>query len=569
MRYQGIGASDGAVVGKTVTFRHHDPLHTKTVDFHSQGVEIELSRFREARQRIFDDLTSMALEAEKKFGKNEAGIFEGYAEILMDNEIEEMTLSFIEEGYNAGMAVKKAIDMIAEEFEALDDDYMKERAADIADIGRRMEAATSGEEQIHPPVLTEPCILVADDLSPFETVKINHKYLQALVVDLGGNTGHVAILARSLGIPCVVGLKNASLSVEDGMVCGVDGGSGLFIINPDQAMIDLLRNTEKERIRKMDALTKKAAEPALTRDGKKIAVCGNIGSFEEGKNAMAHGADGIGLLRTEFLYMNQDTLPSEDEQYERYREILDTLEGRTLTIRTLDVGGDKEYPVLGLGKEQNPYLGYRAIRVGLSKPHILKPQLRAILRTSAAGPVELMFPMVVSCGELRQLKAVLAECRAELENESVPCGNPAVGIMIETPAAAVMARDLAGESDFFSIGTNDLTQYTLAVDRGNPLVAGLYDPLDPAVLRLIAMTCEAAQEKGIPVSMCGELAADGKAAPLLIGMGLEKLSVSSSRIPEIKEILRGIDTVSCRELVGKVLTCSDAAGVHALVGAAL
>ncbi|MDL2229568.1 phosphoenolpyruvate--protein phosphotransferase [Treponema sp. OttesenSCG-928-L16] len=566
MEYRGIGACEGAVIDKALVVRHGSMDSSGSSASSFLGVDAELERFRKGREEVFQDLKAIARETEEKVGSDEAGIFEGYAEILMDDEIEDKTKVFIEAGLAAERAVQKAMDSLAEEFKSLEDEYMRERAADIADIGRRLTAAVAGEKTAQMPLLTEPCILVADDLSPFETVKLDHACLRGLALDAGGSTGHVAILARSLGIPCVVGLKNASASVKDGMVCALHGGKGLLITEPDEKTVGAFTQEEAERVQRMEILSRRAAEEAVTLDGKKIPVCGNIGSLEDAERLAEYGADSAGLLRTEFLYMDGERLPSEDEQFEKYRHIISALGGKPLTIRTLDIGGDKDYPALGLAAEQNPYLGYRAIRIGLDKPALLKPQLRAILRASAFGPVELMFPLVVSVDELRKIKSRLFECRDELVHESYEPGSPKIGIMVETPAAAIMAEELADESDFFSIGTNDLTQYTLAVDRGNPLVAGLYDSLDPAVLRLIAMTCRAAAEKGIPVSMCGELAADEYAVPVLLGLGLQKFSVAPSRIPAVKEALRKLDSATCRELAERVLSCSDAAEVRAMIG---
>jgi phosphotransferase system enzyme I (PtsI) len=369
-----------------------------------------------------------------------------------------------------------------------------------------------------------------------------------IAMDKGGYTGHVAILARSLGIPCVVGLEKASSETQAGMLCALDGTMGSLIINPDESTLAVLEKKETERRQELSVLSKTAREPAQTRDGFPILVCANIGSVKEAQAAVSQGADGVGLFRTEFLYMDSFKIPSEDEQFEIYKHVLKALEGKPLTIRTLDIGGDKEHPALALEKENNPFLGYRAIRLSLDQPSVFKPQLRAILRAAAFGGVEVMFPLIISLNELRQARKMVEECRAELIAEKIETGNPALGIMVETPAAALLAMEFADEADFFSIGTNDLTQYTLAVDRGNTRIAGLYDSLNPAVLRLLVLICDAAKAAGIPVCLCGELASDPKALPLLIGLGISSLSVSASFIPRIKKEICAINKEHCISL---------------------
>jgi phosphotransferase system enzyme I (PtsI) len=567
MLYSGIGVSEGAVVGKIVTFRHRTPIVAKNPSRTTGPVdpEVELERFREGRKKTAAALEALAREAAEKFGEEKAGIFEGYSEILMDAEVEDAVRSLVGEGWDAEAAVREAMASLAADFAAMEGEYMRERAADMEDLGRRLADATAGREADTPPVLRGPCVLVADDLSPAETVRLAPSLIQALVVDRGGPTSHVAILARSLGVPCVVGLGSVSSVARDGDLCAVDGEAGIVVIDPDKKTIDDFRRLAADRAAVLARLGENASLPAVTADGVAVRVCANIGSAEEAKGARNNGADGAGLFRTEFLYMDGERLPSEDEQYATYTRTSELLGGAPLTIRTLDVGGDKDLPALGLTKEENPFLGYRAVRVGLDRPDILKPQLRAVLRTAALGPVELMFPLVVSVDELRRLKAVVAECRAELAAEGVATGPLPVGVMIETPAAALMARELAAEADFFSIGTNDLTQYTLAVDRGNTRIAALYDPFNPAVLRLIAAACDAARAAGIPVGMCGEFASDELAVPVLIGFGLNEFSVAASRVPAIKDLVRRLDSNSCQDLARRVLLLGSVAEVHAVI----
>jgi phosphotransferase system enzyme I (PtsI) len=560
LRFEGIGASPGKALGRATVFIHRpetdSPGHGGSEADAFLGFEEELARFRGAVKTVHAQLLALAKEGEK-FGPHEAGMFEGYAEILMDDEIEETARGLIAGGLNAAAAGQKLMEGLAGEWENMDA-YMAQRAGDLRDLGKKLRIAASGEKGAELPVLHEPSILIADELSPFETAALDHRFIKALALDSGGYTGHVAILARSLGIPCAAGLGGASAAARDGELCALDGDAGLFILNPGGEEIDIFRAGEKGRVS-----FKALPEAVCTGDGVPIAVCANIGSVDEGALARERGADGVGLLRTEFLYMNR--LPGEDEQYESYTRILEALNGKPLTIRTMDIGGDKEFPALGLAREENPFLGYRAIRIGLDQTAVLKTQLRAILRASARGNVELMFPLIISPGEFKAAKAMLAECRKELEQRGLAVGNPPAGIMVETPAAALMAKELAEEADFFSLGTNDLTQYTLAVDRGNPKVASLYDPLNPAVLRLMSLCTKAARQAGIPAGLCGELAGDETALPLLIGLDLVKLSLGGPKIPLIKEGIKKLDTGACRSLARKALACKSAGEVRELL----
>ena len=557
MEYTGIGASDGTACAQAIVFRHNFTVGEKR----ELTLESAIEEFNRGRRFVYQELCSMAVEAGKKFGPDKAGIYEGYAEILMDEEIEEQAIKNFLEGLSIEAASQKALDDQASELEALENSYMKERGSDLADIGRRLAAAISGKTQPALPTLTEPCVLIADELSPFETVRLDHSLILGIAMDKGGATCHVAILAKSLNIPCVVGLGNASEQIQSGMLCAIDGGSGKVIPNPDSKTAADFR--AKENDRKLSAsLIKEAEAPVCTLDGVSVMVCANIGSPQEAK--LAHCADGVGLFRTEFLFMGGDC-PSEDEQFEAYRQAAMALDGKPLTIRTLDIGGDKDHPALGLKKEENPFLGYRAIRHSLDNPGIFKSQLRAILRAAYFGNIEIMFPMAATLGEFRRARAFTQDCFRQLVLEGIDAKMPPVGLMIETPAAAILAEAFAKEADFFSIGTNDLTQYTLAADRGNPKVAALYDPLDPAVLRLLEMTCNGAKSAGISAGMCGELASEESALPLLIGLKLSKLSVSASRIPAIKAKIKTLDRAKCEDIARHALALTTAAEVHAFL----
>ena len=562
MEFRGRGASEGTVSGKAIVLRH-EALKAEEA---AQNLSFDeaMERFYQGRQLLHEELLSMAEKAGQKYGPDKAGLFEGYAEILMDDEIEESVRTHVKEGSSPGRAAQKALEEQVRELEALEGGYMQERGRDLADIGRRLVEAVSGKKQGSLPVLSEPCILAADELSPFEIISLDQNNILGLAIDKGAYTGHPAILARSLGIPCIVGLKDVSAQVKKGAICALDGTTGRFIIEPDEETLKAFSLREASRKIELGNPAGITAGPVCTKDGVPVLVCANIGSPAEAMRARAQGADGVGVFRTELMYMEGDRLPDEEEQFRSYKEALDALEGRVLTIRTLDIGGDKEHPALGLEKEENPFLGYRAIRLGLGKPEILKPQIRAILRTAAFGKVELMLPLIASLDELSRAKACVEECRRELTAEGIKVGDLPVGIMVETPAAALMAREFAKEADFFSIGTNDLAQYTLAADRGNPRIANLYDQLDPAVLRLMDMSARAASEAGIPIGICGELAADPIALPLLIGLGMCKLSVSASRIPGLKAELQKLDSEKCRIHAQKALALGSSAAVHGL-----
>ncbi|MCL2831801.1 MAG: phosphoenolpyruvate--protein phosphotransferase [Treponema sp.] len=557
----GTGASEGYVCGPAVVFRH-EPQPAAAAQ--NLGFDAAMKKFYEGRYILRDELLAMAREAGVKYGSDKAGIYEGYAEILMDDEIEELVKKSIMEGNAPEQAAQKALEQQARELEALENGIMKERGADFLDLSRRLAAAVSGSNLYPMPVLEKPCILVTDDLSPFETIQIDHKLILGLAMDRGASTGHVAILARSLGIPCVVALDNAGMHVSNETVCALDGSTGSFIIEPDAQIMENFKKREENRKKNLNANVKNAMETARTKDGKTVMVCANINFPEEAERAVSMGADGVGLYRTEFFYMNSVMLPTEEEQFLAYSKTLIALEKRPLTIRTLDMGGDKDHPCLGLEKEQNPFLGYRGIRFSLNRPEIFKPQIRAVVRAAALGKTELMFPMVVSVNEFKKAAALVDECRAELAAEGIQAGNPCLGIMVETPAAAIMAQEFADVCDFFSLGTNDLAQYILAADRGNSALSEFHSRLDPAVLRLMAYACDAAVKANIQMGICGELAADLTAIPLLVGLGITKFSVSASRIPAVKAKIRELDSTRCKTLVQQAIKMPDIKSIYEL-----
>jgi phosphotransferase system enzyme I (PtsI) len=565
MEILGTPASPGIRSGHAFVIRHSS-IQYEPRKIRPEETKQEAERFRDARSRVRIFYEGLVSTAAGIIDRDKADLFQGYIEILMDNDIEESVCSLIEsECIIAEYAVERVMNGLAEEFASLESGYMRERSRDIADIGRQLLAAITGKEtsSFFP---TEPVIIVADELSPAETMQMKLSCIGAFALDTGGPTSHVAILAKSLGIPAVVGLKDLSERVVQDTLMLVDGTAGLVIIDPDRETRSKYRMKEESLSLRQKSLLKDSVLPARTRDGEVKSVFANIGTPEEAGSAVSMGADGIGLFRTEFLYMNRASLPSEDEQYEAYRRALSSLGGRTLVIRTFDIGGDKDVPSLNLPREQNPFLGFRAIRIGLKNQELLKTQLRAVLRAAVFGAAEIMFPMIISVEELRSLKIMLDECSSELTAKKIPFHrNIPIGIMVETPAAALTAPALAAECCFLSIGTNDLTQYTLAVDRGNEAVSGLYSPYHPAVLRLIRYTIDAAHNAGIEARMCGDMAGDIDAVPLLLGMGLDEFSVPLPLIPEIKERIRGLSVSECGISAGKALSAGTAEEVRSLL----
>ncbi len=554
---QGSPAAEGSAVGEVVVFRHAQTDFSTIQSFGNP--EDEMVRFALGRQVAADEFTALIHETMLKFGAEKAGIFEGYLEILMDDEVEESMRAQTKTGQSAEASAIHVFAGIAADFASMEGGYMQERAADIIDIGKRLAVAISGRGSETLPQLTKPCVLVVDDLSPAETVRLELSYVQGLLVDGGGVTSHVAILARSLNIPCIVGLSDFSLNIKNGERVALDGKTGILFKNPSACHCEEFLERRQQETEQRNRLLEAASGAAITEDGVIIAVRANIGTPEEALNAKQNGAEGVGLFRTEFLYMHSDELPTEEMQYEAYKKALEALDGAHLTIRSFDVGGDKELPAMQLEKEENPFLGYRAIRIGLDRPEVFKPQLKAALRAALHGKAELMLPMIISVNELRAIKALINECKVELKQEGKPFGDKLpVGIMIETPAAALLADELAREADFFSIGSNDLTQYTLAVDRGNAKIAALYNSFHPAVLRLIGLTGDAARRANIPLCMCGEFASDTRATALLIGLGLTELSVSPVLVPLVKDAVRKLNTKNCRALAERVLGLATA-----------
>ncbi|HPZ90369.1 MAG TPA: phosphoenolpyruvate--protein phosphotransferase [Bacillota bacterium] len=561
---KGIAASNGIVIGKAYVVKETKP-ELPQHDITPEQREAELERLDRARAVTRQQLEAIRADLAAKAGESEAAIFDAHLMLLDDPMLGEAVVAKINEGRNAEMAVHQAGETFAGMFDAMDDEYMRGRAADVRDICTRWVNNLLGVETGSLGNMTEPAVVFAHDLAPSDTAQMDKTKVLAFVTEIGGRTSHSAIMARSLEIPAVVGVGDLS-TVANGDTVIVDGNAGEVIVNPDPAVLaeyQERRRTLEERKEKLRALKDL---PAQTPDGKTFVLAANIGTPDDVDSALAYGAEGVGLYRTEFLYMDRADMPTEQEQYQAYRKVLEAFGRLPVIIRTLDIGGDKELPYLKLDRELNPFLGNRAIRLCLSNPGLFKTQLRAILRAGVSGNPWIMLPMVATLDEVRRTKALLREVEAELEAEGIPFTRDyKLGIMIEIPSAAVQADHFAREVDFFSIGTNDLIQYTLAVDRMNEKVSYLYDPFNPAVLRLIEQVIQAGHRHGIFVGMCGEMAGEPLATPLLMAMGLDEFSMSASSIPQVKAVIRSLDIARCRELWQQAQQFTDGSQIRQLM----
>ncbi|SFU52629.1 phosphoenolpyruvate-protein phosphotransferase PtsI [Xenorhabdus koppenhoeferi] len=551
----GILVSPGIAFGKALLLKE-DPIIINQKKIIPEQVEQEISRFQQGRDKSSAQLEIIRKTAEKNLGAEKAEIFEGHIMLLEDEELEQEIISLIKKNLaTADSAVYSVIEDQAKALEELDDEYLKERAADVRDIGKRLLRNILGMPIIDLGSIDEEVILVASDLTPSETAQLNLDKVLGFITDLGGRTSHTSIMARSLELPAIVGTTNATRQIKNGNYLILDAVNNQIYVNPSDAEIEQLKATKSEYLTEKTELAKLKDLPAITLDGHQVEVCANIGTVRDVIGAERNGAEGVGLYRTEFLFMDRDALPTEDEQFEAYKAVAEAVGNQAIIIRTMDIGGDKNLPYMNLPKEENPFLGWRAIRICLDRKEILHSQLRAILRASAFGKLRVMFPMIISVEEIRELKTEVALLKAQLRNENKAFDELIeVGIMVETPAAATIAHHLAKEVDFFSIGTNDLTQYTLAVDRGNELISHLYNPMSPAVLSLIKQVIDASHTEGKWTGMCGELAGDERATLLLLGMGLDEFSMSAISIPRIKKIIRNTNYNDAKALAEQALT---------------
>lgn len=561
LHIQGIGVSEGIRIAKAYIYKPSQGASSdsspdeKDIPDTSAAIDAELIKLREAKASCAEQLDALTEKAREAVGEEQAGILAGQRKLLEDPAFyPKMETRVREKLEPAPKAVAEIVSQVASMLEGMNNDYMKERAADIRDIGNRLLACLSPGQSRGFTGITEQVILVADDLAPSDTVQLDPDLVIGFITRTGGATSHTAILARSLGIAAIVGAGDGVDGIEDGDTLVLDGSAGLCVARPDEAEAEQYRLRMLQDLERRQSLEAYAARPAVTADGARVELAANIGSAAEAETAVLQGADGVGLFRTEFLFMNAQAMPGEEEQFRAYQEAARMMEGRPVIIRTMDIGGDKELPYLQLPKETNPFLGYRAIRVGLVRQELLRTQLRAVLRASAFGTVKVMFPMISGLQEWRQARAILTEVQAELRQDGIRFDEKMeVGIMVEIPSTAVLAERFASEVDFFSIGTNDLVQYTVAADRMNEHVAHLYDYFHPAVLHLIRTVIEASHTAGKWTGMCGSMAGDPLAAPLLLGLGLDEWSMEASGLSRMKERLAILDRQECRELAKRIL----------------
>lgn len=561
---RGIPVSPGIAVGGAFIYRPQMPPVPDTL---TDDPWAAWQRLQTAVSAALAELDALQRRAEKQIGAADAAIFEAHQLFLQDPDLQQRARALIfDQQQNEVAAWHTAFSETAAAFEALENATMRARAADVTDVGNRVLRRLL-DVALPSLALDEPAVLIAVDLSPSDTAQLDPQQVLGICTELGGATSHSAILARALAIPAVVGVGAGLTAVSPGQVIALDGEAGVIWTDPDAEQLAELRQARQAWLEARQAVKSAAQQPAVTRDGRRIEVAANIGGPQDTAVALEYGAEGVGLFRTEFLFLDRTTAPDEAEQLAAYRQAAQAMGERPLIIRTLDVGGDKPLPYLDLGEEENPFLGWRGIRFCLDTPQVFKPQLRAILRAGVAEDgalynVKIMFPMVGSLEEVKQARALLAEAQQELHDEGVAF-NPQmeVGIMIEVPSAVAIADQLAREVDFFSIGTNDLTQYVMAADRGNAKVAGLAQALQPAVLRMIRMTVEAAHDAGIWVGMCGELAGNALAAPLLLGLGLDELSMSAPSIPAVKEAVRALTLPDAEKIAEAVLKLESATAV--------
>ena len=565
-RLTGIAASDGVAIAPVYLLTEPD-LSFETVTIEDYATEV--ARLEQAIVQTTEEVSAIRDIAKESLGEEEAQVFEAHLLVVADPEFTGQVKSQIEtDKVNAETALKNVSDMFIQIFESMEDNpYMQERAADIKDVAERMLAALLGVKLPSPATISEEVIVIAHDLTPSDTAQLSKKFVKAFVTNIGGRTSHSAIMARSLEIPAIVGSKSITTSVKDGDIIIVDAFDGVVILNPTA---DEIKQYEAKRAAYEDQKVewaKLVKADSVTKDGKHIELAANIGTPKDVVGVLENGADGIGLYRTEFLYMDSADFPTEDEQYEAYKTVLESMNGKGVVVRTMDIGGDKELPYLELPEEMNPFLGYRAIRISLDQTDMFKTQLRALLRASVHGDLRIMFPMIATLQEFRSAKKIYDEMKKELISEGVKVSETIqVGIMVEIPAAAVLAKQFAKEVDFFSIGTNDLIQYTMAADRMNERVSYLYQPYNPSILTLIKNVIDASHAEGKWTGMCGEMAGDQTAVPLLLGMGLDEFSMSATSILQTRSLISKLDSEKMVALADKAINeCGTAEEVVALV----
>ncbi len=559
---RGYGVSKGLCYAKVLV------LNEEAIAF---PVEIgspaeEEKKFLDAQAAVLEETMRLRDKTNETAGGNAADILDVHCSLLRDSGLIEPIKEEIANQTGAALAVEKVMNGVIAQFEAMENEYFAQRALDMKDIKDNLICKILNIKKPDVSSLPEPTIIIGSDIAPSTTAGMDLKMVSGMLMELGGITSHTAILARTLDIPAVVGVNGLLAKVKTGDLIGFDGETGEIFLNLKENEIKSLKKKIEEQNEEKSRWNKSSGEPAVTSDGKKFDIFGNIGSPDDVEKVLERGGEGIGLFRSEFLYLSSKILPDEERQYDAYKKVLEKMDGRPVIVRTLDIGGDKDVPALRLAKEANPFLGLRALRLCRQKEDVFHTQLKALLRASIYGNLKIMFPMISSMEELIWAKEKLRQCQEQLQEEQVPFKEKIeIGIMVEIPAVAVMAECFAGECDFFSIGTNDLSQYSLAVDRGNETVAELYTYYHPAVIRLIKMAVDGAHKNNIMCGMCGEAAGDPKMIPLLVGMGLDEYSMAAASIPEVKEWIGKLNTEKCKELVEQILRLSTAKEIEEML----
>lgn len=562
---KGIAASDGVAIAKAYLLVEPDLTFDKNEKV--TDVEGEVAKFNNAIEASKVELTKIRNNAEVQLGADKAAIFDAHLLVLDDPELIQPIQDKIKnENANAASALTDVTTQFVTIFESMDNEYMKERAADIRDVSKRVLSHILGVELPNPSMIDESVVIVGNDLTPSDTAQLNKEFVQGFATNIGGRTSHSAIMSRSLEIPAIVGTKSITQEAKQGDMIIVDGLNGDVIVNPTEDELIAYQDKRERYFADKKELQKLRDADTVTVDGVHAELAANIGTPNDLPGVIENGAQGIGLYRTEFLYMGRDQMPTEEEQFEAYKEVLEAMDGKRVVVRTLDIGGDKELSYLNLPEEMNPFLGYRAIRLCLAQQDIFRPQLRALLRASVYGKLNIMFPMVATINEFREAKAILLEEKENLKNEGHDISDDIeLGIMVEIPATAALADVFAKEVDFFSIGTNDLIQYTLAADRMSERVSYLYQPYNPSILRLVKQVIEASHKEGKWAGMCGEMAGDETAIPLLLGLGLDEFSMSATSILKARRQINGLSKNEMTELANRAVDCATQEEVIELV----
>ncbi|CYB18392.1 phosphoenolpyruvate--protein phosphotransferase [Staphylococcus aureus] len=562
---KGIAASDGVAIAKAYLLVEPDLTFDKNEKV--TDVEGEVAKFNSAIEASKVELTKIRNNAEVQLGADKAAIFDAHLLVLDDPELIQPIQDKIKnENANAATALTDVTTQFVTIFESMDNEYMKERAADIRDVSKRVLSHILGVELPNPSMIDESVVIVGNDLTPSDTAQLNKEFVQGFATNIGGRTSHSAIMSRSLEIPAIVGTKSITQEVKQGDMIIVDGLNGDVIVNPTEDELIAYQDKRECYFADKKELQKLRDADTVTVDGVHAELAANIGTPNDLPGVIENGAQGIGLYRTEFLYMGRGQMPTEEEQFEAYKEVLEAMDGKRVVVRTLDIGGDKELSYLNLPEEMNPFLGYRAIRLCLAQQDIFRPQLRALLRASVYGKLNIMFPMVATINEFREAKAILLEEKENLKNEGHDISDDIeLGIMVEIPATAALADVFAKEVDFFSIGTNDLIQYTLAADRMSERVSYLYQPYNPSILRLVKQVIEASHKEGKWTGMCGEMAGDETAIPLLLGLGLDEFSMSATSILKARRQINGLSKNEMTELANRAVDCATQEEVIELV----